>query len=106
MKLRSRVAAVAAAAGLVAGLLIVGGGGTAQAQDTILIDCDRVAGSASIKPPLSNKAVPATAISTKGPLAGPGRTDPFKPVATTTRDCTGILATAGRWRTTPTTSDR
>jgi hypothetical protein len=58
----------------------------------ILIDCDQIAGTAAIKPPLSNVAIDATAISTKGPLAA--GTDPFKPVVTT-RDCTGILATPG-----------
>jgi hypothetical protein len=66
--------------------------GPAQAQDTILIECDRVAGTASVKPPLTNAAVSNTAVATKGPnVQG---TDPFKP-APTTRDCTGILATPG-----------
>jgi hypothetical protein len=91
VKFRSRVAAVAAAAGLLAGLVALNGG-SAQAQDTILIDCDRVAGTASVKPPLSNVAVSNTAVATKGPMVG--SLDPFKP-ATTTRDCTGILATPG-----------
>jgi len=68
------------------------GVGPAQAQDTILIDCDRIAGSASIKPPLTNLAIANTAIGVKGPLVA--SLDPFKP-ATTTRDCTGLLATTG-----------
>ena len=91
MKLRSRVVAVAAAAGLVAGFLTLGAG-PAQAQDTILIDCDRVAGTASIKPPLSSVAISGSAVAIKGPLTE-GLTQ-FKPVPTT-RDCTGILATPG-----------
>jgi hypothetical protein len=91
VKFRSRVAAVAAAAGLVAGLVTLSAG-PAQAQDTVLIDCDRVAGTASVKPPLTNVAVSNTAIATKGPMVQ--GTDPFKP-ATTTRDCTGVLATPG-----------
>jgi hypothetical protein len=92
VKLRSRVVAIAAAAGLAAGLLIVGGGGTAQAQDTVLIDCDRIAGTAAIKPPLANVAIANTAISTKGPMVE-GLTQ-FKPVVAP-RDCTGLLATPG-----------
>jgi hypothetical protein len=75
---------------LVAGFLTLGAG-SAQAQDTILIDCDRVAGTASIKPPLAF-APGVGSVSTKGPLVA--GTDPFKPV-TTTRDCTGIFATGG-----------
>jgi hypothetical protein len=89
VKFRSRVVAVAAAAGLVAGFLTLGAG-PAQAQDTILIDCDRVAGTAKVTPGLSNVAIGGTAIATKGPLAA--GTDPLKPVATQ-RDCTGLLAT-------------
>jgi len=70
------------------------GVGTAHAADTVLVDCDRVAGSASIKPPLPNTAITA-AISTKGPLAkDPADTTNFKPIVTT-RDCTGVLATTG-----------
>jgi hypothetical protein len=89
VKLRSRFAAVAAAAGLLAGVAALGGT-PSHAQDTILIDCDRVAGTVSVKPALSNVAVANTAVAIKGPnVAG---TDPFKP-AVTTRDCTGILAT-------------
>jgi hypothetical protein len=77
---------------LVAGLLTLGAG-PAQAQDeTVLIECDRVAGTGKVKPPLSAVAVPDTAASVKGPNVG--GTDPFKPLATT-RDCTGILATPG-----------
>jgi hypothetical protein len=65
--------------------------GPAQAQDTILIDCDKVAGTASIKPPLGLEPS-VVAAATKGPMVG--GTDPFKPVPTTV-DCTGILATTG-----------
>lgn len=92
MKFRSRVAAFAAAAGLAAGLVVVGGGGTAHAADTVLIDCANVAGTASIKPALTNVAVPNAAIAIKGPLVGGA--DPFKPVADT-ENCTGVLATPG-----------
>jgi hypothetical protein len=92
VKLRSRFAAVAAAAGLLAGVAALGGTPAVHAQDTILVDCDHVAGTASVKPALSSVAIPNTAVATKGPnVAG---TDPFKP-ALTTRDCTGILATNG-----------
>jgi hypothetical protein len=94
VKLRSRVAAFAAAAGLAAGLVIVGGGGVAQAQVNTLFECDHVGGTASIKPALSNVALDNTAVSVKGPLQAASPAVPFKPVATT-RDCTGILATTG-----------
>jgi len=94
VKLRSRVAAFAAAAGLAAGLLIVGGGGVAHAQVNTLFECDHVGGSAGVKPGLSNVALSNTAVSVKGPLQAAIVPVPFKPVVTT-RDCTGILATAG-----------
>jgi hypothetical protein len=94
VKLRSRVAAVAAATGLAAGLLIIGGGGTAHAQDTVLISCSNVGGTATIKPSLSDGAL-NTSISVKGPLRGTGEAaTQFKPVANTV-DCTGLLATPG-----------
>jgi hypothetical protein len=67
----------------------------AHSQDTVLVECDKVAGTASVKPPLSSVAVANTAIITKGPLVGTG--DPltqFKPVATTI-NCEGLLATPG-----------
>jgi hypothetical protein len=92
VKFRSRAVAVAAAAGLVAGFLTLGTG-TAHAADNLLLDCDRVAGTAAIKPPLTNVAQPNVAITTKGPLKG-GGIDNFHPIAET-RDCTGILATPG-----------
>jgi hypothetical protein len=59
--------------------------------DGVLIDCDRIAGTAAIKPPLGNTAGVGS-VATKGPMVA--GTDPFKP-ATTTRDCTGIFATSG-----------
>jgi hypothetical protein len=95
VKFRSRVAAVAAAVGLVAGFLTLGVG-TAHAVDTVLIDCDRVAGSAAINPVLpAGGAVVTTGIATKGPLVkNNADLTNFLPVATT-RDCTGILATPG-----------
>jgi hypothetical protein len=93
VKFRSRVAAIAAAAGLAAGLVIVGGGGVAQAQDITVLECDRVAGTGSVKPPLVATVNSNTAVSVKGPLTA--GTDPAKPVATT-RACTGTLgATVG-----------
>jgi hypothetical protein len=57
-----------------------------------LLDCDRVAGTAGIKPTATDAQAPNTAITTKGPLTA--GTDPFKPQPTM-RDCTGLLATAG-----------
>src|SRR5690606_9695429 len=42
--------------------------------------------------PLSAVAISGTAAGVKGPMVG--TSDPFKP-ATTTRDCTGLLATPG-----------
>ena len=93
MKLRSRVAAFAAAAGLGAGLVIVGGGGVAQAQDITILDCDRIAGTGVVKPPLTNAAIDPTAVAVKGPMTE-GLT-PDKPVVTT-RACTGTMgATVG-----------
>jgi hypothetical protein len=90
VKLRSRIAAAAAGVGLIAGFTMIGTG-PAQAQDTILLECDHVGGSAGIKPALSEVAVANTAVSVKGPLRD-SITVPFKPV-TYTRDCTGLLAT-------------
>jgi len=55
MKVRSRVAALAAVAGLAAGMLVIGGGGTAHAAT--FLDCDRVSGTGAIKPALSTTAV-------------------------------------------------
>jgi hypothetical protein len=52
VKFRSRVAAVAAAAGLAAGLIAFGGG-TAHASATLL-DCSHVAGTGVLKPALTN----------------------------------------------------
>jgi hypothetical protein len=92
VKLRSRIAAAAAAVGLVAGFMMIGTG-PAQAQDTILLECDHVGGSAGVKPALSEVALANTAVTAKGPLQD-SITVPFKPV-TTTRNCTGILATPG-----------
>jgi hypothetical protein len=84
VKLRSRVAAFAAAAGLAAGLVIVGGGGTAHAQDQVLIDCDRVAGTAKAKPVITNASTGVSASFKNSLTVGFPRT------------CTGDLAaTAG-----------
>ena len=66
MKFRSRVAAVAAAAGLAAGLLIVGGGGTAHAADNVWLSCDRVSGEGTVKPGLAATSAQQT-ISVKNP---------------------------------------
>jgi hypothetical protein len=77
---------------LIAGFMMIGTG-PAQAQDTVLLECDHVGGSAGVKPGLSEVAVANTAVSVKGPLVD-SVTVPFKPVATT-RNCTGILATPG-----------
>lgn len=89
MRFRALALGALAAVGLAGSVLVVGG--AAHAQDAVLVDCDRVAGTTSIKPGLGPVAQ-VTSIAYKGPLAGGA--DPFKPVATT-RDCTGILATAG-----------
>lgn len=81
MKFRSRVAAIAAAAGLAASLVFIGGAGTAHAA-TIGIDCDQVVGTGKIKPNITNVQALSTAS-----IATP---DGF------TRNCTGALAaTAG-----------
>jgi hypothetical protein len=53
VKLRSIVAAFVAAAILFAGILTVGAGGAAHAQ-TVLLDCDKVAGTQSAKPGITN----------------------------------------------------
>jgi hypothetical protein len=67
----------------------------AQSQDTVLIECDKVAGTAGIKPPLEEVAVANTAITTKSPLVGTGvPATQFKPVATQI-NCTGVLADPG-----------
>ncbi len=72
MSVRSRVAAFAATAGLVAGLLIIGGGGTAHAADNVWLDCDKVSGNVIAKPGLT--ATPAlqtlSFASPKAPGAG------------------------------------
>lgn len=78
MKFRSRVAAVAAAAGLAAGLLTIGGG-TAHAA-TVLVNCDKVAGTGSVKPALNN-AAQDVAIAVKA--------------TTVPRTCTGSMAAIG-----------
>lgn len=81
MKLRSKVAAFAAAAGLAAGMLIVGGGGTAHAAT--FLECDRVSGTGSVKPglALATAVVSISAASPKAPTAGQYP-----------RTCTGALA--------------
>ncbi|MEJ5255908.1 MAG: hypothetical protein WHS89_11200 [Acidimicrobiales bacterium] len=55
MKKRSRVAAVAAAAGLVGGMLAFGSG-TSSAV-TVLLDCDKVLGNGTVSPGISNQSV-------------------------------------------------
>jgi hypothetical protein len=81
VKLRSKVAAFAAAAGLAAGMLIVGGGGTAHAAE--FLNCDRVSGTGSVKPGLSNVTglQSISAASPKIPTAGQYP-----------RTCTGTIA--------------
>jgi len=87
VKLRSRVAAIAAAAGLAAGLVVVGGG-VAHAE-TVVLDCDHIGSSAAAKPGIA-KIGADTVVGTKGPLkAG---IDPLKPVTAAPKACTGALA--------------
>ena len=63
------------------------------AQDDVILDCDRIAGTGAVKPPLTNAAIDPTAVSVKGPMTA-GAT-PDKPV-TTQRACTGTMgATVG-----------
>jgi hypothetical protein len=88
VKIRSRVVAFAAAAGLAAGLVIVGGGGVAHAQDIVVIDCDKIAGTGSIKPSLV-LAPTDVAVSLKGPVAG-NPADFNKPI-TTPVGCGGVM---------------
>jgi hypothetical protein len=81
VKLRSKVAAFAAAAGLAAGMLIVGGGGTAHAAT--FLDCDRVSGTGSVKPGLA-AATGVQAISAASPKVPTAGQYP--------RTCTGTIA--------------
>jgi hypothetical protein len=53
VKLR-KIAALAAGAGLVAGMLVLGAG-PAHAQETVLLECDEVGGDAKLKPPLTDQ---------------------------------------------------
>jgi hypothetical protein len=98
VKLRSRIAAVAAAAGLVGGVMVLGTG-PAQAQDNILLECDHVGGSATIKNKLDLTGLEVEAkvvdIATKAPLvASPDPLKKFVPIAKPGGlDCTGLLAT-------------
>jgi hypothetical protein len=81
VRTRSRTVALLAATGMVAGILALGSG-SAQAQDTILLDCDRVAGTASIKPSLG-AAAQVTSISYKGrSLETPTRSSRSRPPGT------------------------
>lgn len=76
--MRSRVVAVAAAAGLAAGMLAFGTG-TSNAA-TVLIDCDHVIGNGTVSPGITNASVQQN-ISVKGAKAY-------------TAPCTGVLVTA------------
>lgn len=53
--MRSRVVAVAAAAGLMGGMLAFGGGTSSAA--TVLLDCDKVLGSGTVSPGLTNQSL-------------------------------------------------
>lgn len=77
--MRSRVVAVAAAAGLAAGMLAFGTG-TSSAQPTVLIDCDHVIGNGTVTPGINNTSLQQN-IAVKGAKAY-------------TAPCTGVLVTA------------
>jgi hypothetical protein len=76
MKPRSIVGAFLVAASAFASMLIVGGGGAAHAQ-AVLLDCDKIAGTESAKPGITN-SVQTLSLSIKA--------------TTVPRTCTGALA--------------